>query len=53
MFKLILGKCQKDPDTVSKTLTCRIRPKMDRIRNPEFNGTEDRFIISLIFPNVK
>ena len=36
MFELILSKCQQDPDPVSKILICwiRIRPKMDRIRNP-------------------
>ena len=36
--ELILGKCHKDPDLVLKILICwirsRIRPKMDRIRNP-------------------
>ena len=38
MFELILGKWQQDLDPVFKILICwirsRIRPKMDRIRNP-------------------
>ena len=37
MFELILGECQWDPDPVLQILICciRIRPKMDRIRNPD------------------
>ena len=38
MFEFTLGECQKDPDPdpVLKILICwiRIRPKVDRIRNP-------------------
>ena len=34
IFEWILGDCKQDPDPVFKVLICRIRPKMDRIRNP-------------------
>ena len=30
------GEWQKDPDPVFKILIGRIRPKMDRIRNPSY-----------------
>ena len=42
MFELILGKCQKDPDPEGNPVYkiqifwIRIRPKMDRIRNPAY-----------------
>ena len=39
MFELILDKCQKDPDPIFKIpiFWIRIRPKMDRIRNPGYH----------------
>jgi len=44
MFELILGECQLGPDLVFKILICRIRPKIDRIRNRDpGSGSADYF----------
>ena len=44
MFELILCECECDPDPVFKILICwiRIRPKMDRIRNPAINMNQQK-----------
>ena len=41
MLELILDECKQDPDPVNKILLfrIRIRPKVDRIRNPVRNKT--------------
>ena len=40
MFELILGewKLDLDPDPIFKILVCRIRQRMDRIRNHGVSG---------------
>ena len=54
LFELILGECQLDPDPVFKIMICwiRIRPKMDRIRNPDGTRTFQLYYLNGAFGSI-